>query len=321
MSLPIVQHHVADITNVDVTSITFSLPASIPAGAGVICVIGAYKTGSSFDLVEDSELWTRLDSAGNRAQIAEALIIGRVTPSANVGGSTVTVDASGQTATAIVHVFVITNWFGDFTDGFATVPHNWKTSGDPVGSTPPPITVTWPSGDQHLVCVWSVSGRSNVAFVATPAGYTSLTNGLTSVVNSGRGINVGTGYKELLALTETPGDFSNNNTFLDRYTGTFAIRGVSNSPSITLTQTEITPGGTISGSYSNWGGTAPTKLEGIRGANSIGTDTGEITGFTVTGDGASGTFTATIADLPATSSAQYLRLQAAGIVDVTWRLT
>jgi hypothetical protein len=87
--------------------------------------------------------------------------------------------------------------------------------------------------------------------------------------------------------------------------------------SITLTQSEITPNGTISGSYANWGGTAPTKLEGIRGANSIGTDTGEITGFTVTGDGTSGTFTATIADLPASASAQYLRFSDTGIADPT----
>jgi hypothetical protein len=92
-------------------------------------------------------------------------------------------------------------------------------------------------------------------------------------------------------------------------------------PTITLTQTEITPGGTISGSYSNWGGTAPTKLEGIRGANSIGTDTGEITGFTVTGDGTSGTFTATIEDLTESGSAQYLRFSDTGIVDATWRLS
>jgi hypothetical protein len=101
----------------------------------------------------------------------------------------------------------------------------------------------------------------------------------------------------------------------------FRVREAITPPSITLTQTEITPNGTISGSYANWGGTAPTKLEGIRGANTIGSDTGEITGFTATGDGTSGTFTATIADLPASTSTQYLRFSDTGIVNVTWRLS
>jgi hypothetical protein len=93
------------------------------------------------------------------------------------------------------------------------------------------------------------------------------------------------------------------------------------SPAITLTQTEITPGGTISGSYANWGGTAPTKLEGIRGANVIDSATaGGITGLVITGDGTSGTFTATT---PAYTAGQNLRTSniAAGISDVTWRLS
>ena len=53
MSLPTVQSHVADITNVDVNTISFDLPASIPLGAGIICLIGAWDDDGETVLAED----------------------------------------------------------------------------------------------------------------------------------------------------------------------------------------------------------------------------------------------------------------------------
>lgn len=75
-------------------------------------------------------------------------------------------------------------------------------------------------------------------------------------------------------------------------------------PTVSITQTELTPGGTISGTYSNFGDTAPTALTLSDGTNTIGTATGEITGLTV--DDVAKTFTATMPGLPTTGTTQGL---------------
>lgn len=95
---------------------------------------------------------------------------------------------------------------------------------------------------------------------------------------------------------------------------------------VTVTQATLTPGSTISGTYSGYV-TIPTKLEGIRGTNSIGSDTGEITDLvinnTVNGDTNEGTFTATLPSLPGSGTAQFLRFSDSGasVADPTWRLS
>ena len=89
MSLPTVQSHVADITNVDVNTISFDLPASIPLGAGIICLIGAWDHDASTGLAEDDTIWTRLDTAEDKPVSAKATVFARVAGTENEGGTTV----------------------------------------------------------------------------------------------------------------------------------------------------------------------------------------------------------------------------------------
>jgi len=296
MSLPTVQSHVADITNVDVNTISFDLPASIPLGAGIICLIGAWDDDDSTGISEDDTIWTRLDTAANNPSSADAIVFARVAGTANEGGTTVLVDvdSSNRTATAIVHVFVITNWWGSFETGFATVPHFYIANAvTPKEYSSPAITVSWPSSDQHLVFAWAVAGRANVAFTATPAGYTTLTNNISSVTSSNRGINTASGYKELSGLTDDPGNWSNDETFIDRYAGTFAIRGASTAPTVTIANGDLEPGKAITCTASNFT-SAPTALTATDADSNSISSASEITDLVVTstgGDSYSFTFT------------------------------
>jgi len=264
MSLPSVVHHLADLSNVDnTTEHTFTLPADLETGDGIICVIGSWDNRSGFNLEEDDAEWIRLDTAEDYGLGAEALVLGRVSDGTE-SATTVSVSLFGMvddSATAIVNIFVVRNWFGDFTDGFATVAHTYlaSTGSGPKEYTPPPITVGWPSSDQHLVMVWAVAGRNGGAFVATPAGYTAITDSINSVDTSNRGISVATGFKELTGLTDTPGDFDNDSNFMYRYAGTFAIRGASTAPAATLDDSAFEPGEAITGTYANYDG-APTVV-------------------------------------------------------------
>lgn len=97
---------------------------------------------------------------------------------------------------------------------------------------------------------------------------------------------------------------------------------------MTVDQSGIVPGGTISGTYSAHV-SAPTVLEGVRGSNIITSEgaSPQITGLTITntvaGDGTNeGTFTATLASLPASGTQQLLRFSdpAQSVADPTWRL-
>jgi hypothetical protein len=309
MNLPIVEGYVSTVGGVDTQAHTYNVPAGAVAGERLILAIANYDGGGSTSMNAPAG-WTQTFVATSDAN-ARLTIMERTSD----GTETSVTVTSGRTSTiSLGHCYRVSNWAAA----------QYGASGIQAGSasinfvTIPALTPSW-AGDT-LYIFFGGAGRDSTAFGTMPAGYTSQT-GDSGNNAAGRGVGVGSGYKAAVSATESPGNLVGS-TYLNMIGMVMAIQpAAAPSPTVTLTQTEITPNGTISGSYSNWGGTAPTKLEGIRGANSIGTDTGEITGFTVTGDGVSGTFTATIADLPATGSAQYLRLQAAGIVDVTWRLT
>jgi hypothetical protein len=310
MTIPLIQSIQPTSVATSATTQTVNLPASLVVGELLVLILGFYGSNPTFVTPTG---WTLKYKA--QEQGGHVVFVRVVTGSE---GATLVVDCTvAQNITA--QVYRITTWDGSLA-GVESVTPNTLASSASVGQLDAPaITASWGATDNLVITIGSLT-RTGAQLSTVPAGY-AFTQSVSGLSAANYGVGLSTGSKGLTATAaDDPGVFAGG-TFKSHHTGTIIIRGQNLSASITLTQTEITPNGTISGSYSNWGGTAPTKLEGIRGANSIGSDTGEITGFTVTGDGTSGTFTATIADLPATGSAQYLRLQAAGIVDVTWRLT
>lgn len=83
-------------------------------------------------------------------------------------------------------------------------------------------------------------------------------------------------------------------------------------PTLTVTQTELTPGGTISGSYSNYA-TVPTTLTVSDGANTI-----TIASPTISdnGDG-TGTFSGTMPSLPTSGSVAGIQFTTVATVELT----
>jgi hypothetical protein len=206
----------------------------------------------------------------------------------------------------------IANFTSNAVGGFTTVPFNVAlASNSAIGDT----------------VVWAASGADGQSVTSTIAPDLVLSSSLIARNATINRVISRSGYRTSAATNETVtftyGNFSTTGGAVDRATVvSFVVAEGVVPPSITINQTEITPGGTISGSYANWGGTAPALLEAIRAAISLDSNN-QITGLVITGDGVSGTYTATMPDLPTVGNAQYLRFSDAdtGIVDPTWRLS
>ena len=319
MSAPLFDTVVA-LPFVGVDTVTITNPATVNAG-DLLMLVGDYYDNNTVGaaLVGTPTGFTQMHAPLSVGSTIDMFSLRRIATAAE-GGLTTTLTFD-RLVTGVLHLQRVSNWIGTAA-GIIIVPLAFEdTSSSDTEINPPPITHGLALTDAHGIFTFAGGGRTGDALGAgRPAGYTTV--GTQSGPDAGgRDTNLASGYKDVTLATETPGLYQPG-AFNAKIAGTVVIQGVSTAPAVTFDQAEIVPGGTISGSYVRWtGGSAPTILEGIRGANSIGTVTGEITAFTVTGDGVSGTFTGTIADLPASASAQYLRFSDTGVVDVTWRLS
>jgi hypothetical protein len=307
---PVTTTEVFSDTN-NATSFSINMPASVPSGAKILIWV-TYRpiNDATSELSSASWVTERYSFAGGLLINAQLL---SKDSDGTEGGTSITVSGAVNMADLVAHVYVLSGGTVEIESSSIV---NQAASASIATITAPTVTPSWGSADNVYFTLLG-SGRGG-ALTSAKAGYTTTQ---TKTASAQYDVSALSGHKQSTATSDSAGTYS-----YGTYNAMAAIAVVARilpaTASITLTQTEITPNGTISGSYANWGGTAPALLEAIRAAISLDSNN-QITGLVITGDGVSGTYTATMPDLPTVGNEQYIRFSApaAGIVDPTWRLS
>lgn len=245
MAFPTIEGFQETLDQVATETPTLDLPAGVQAGDEILVAVSGYSGAGVISYTAPSG-WEKVEDANQTNLVCCALFRKTAT-----GGETTISPESSRVGSHAAHAYIVRG-----AEEFEiAAPEVLAGAAGNAAITAPALSPSWGSGES-LFMVFGFNGRVGVEFGTMPAGYTSQTH-VGEQDGGGFSTGIASGYRESTSATESPGDLVSA-TYKAMIAMTLAFRATGTPPSVTLDQSTLTPGSTISGTCTDYSA-APTS--------------------------------------------------------------